>query len=227
MNSSGLWSLVLLSVLMLTSCKKNALKKPTDVDIVMDITRGQSGTNELEFTSGTIYLESFEFAGTRVEGEPFEFEREYPSGLAINFDPNQAIEDLHFDIPQGEYLSLEVEFETYAESQNSIELNGIYTNSSQVTYPVRFELVSDQNFSISGESEDGSGTIQLNKDIAEMPVIELDPIYWFDIITANMWDNADLVDVNGTPTILINENENAAIYDLIVDRIDDSAEMRW
>lgn len=64
----------------------------------------------------------------------------------------------------------------------------------------------------------------MDADTPATALIELDPIYWFDIVPTNMLENADLINVGGVMTLLVNEDENEAIYDLIADRIDESTE---
>lgn len=208
----------------LIGCKKNQLKKPTDVSFKLTINKDLSSNGKLVFTSGTFWLSEFDVAGTRQEGDPIAFSKSFPGGLAINFSSN-AISELDFDIPQGVYTNLEVEFDALESSGGiSLVVNGTYVNNSMTNIPVRFEFMSAETFAIEGEDYAGSSTIVLDKDVPLSALIELDPIYWFDIVPANMLENATLTDVEGTMTLLINENVNEDIYDLLADRVDESAE---
>jgi len=214
-----------LFVLVATGCKKNQLKKPTDVSFKMDINRNTSANGKLVFTSGTILLASFDVEGEREEGDPIAFTRSFSSGLLVNFSPDNSISEIQYDIPQGVYTSLDVNFSTFDDfGGNTIVVNGIYTNNASNDIPVRYEFLSSEYFSISGEDYSGSSSIVLDKDTPANTLIKLDPIHWFSIITTNMMENADLVNVGGIMTILINESVNDNIYDLIADRIDESTE---
>lgn len=49
--------------------------------------------------------------------------------------------------------------------------------------------------------------------------ITFDHNYWFDNVTKNLPDSAEVTDVNGNSIIVINEIENVLIYNLILSRI--------
>jgi hypothetical protein len=213
----------LLSVF-LTSCKKRRLKQPTTVSFNIDINRSTSGDGTIVFESGTIFLSSFSVEGERQEGDPIAFAREF-NGLAVDFSASSQVSELQFDIPQGVYTELEVSFETFDDNGDyTIVTNGWYTNTGGTDIPIRFEFSSSETFEITGEDSANSGLIVLEKDIPASALIQLDPIYWFDILTINQLENATLTAINGTPTILINESTNTNLYDLMADRIDDSTE---
>lgn len=214
-----------LSVLLIVGCKKNELKKPTDVSFNIDINRNESTDGKLVFTSGTINLSSFNVNGVRQEGDPIAFSNSFPQGLIVNFNSTGTISELDYDIPQGVYTSLEVSFETHEGPGGvTIVVNGIYSNNGGTDIPVMFEFLSSESFEI--ESEDGvnSGLVVLDKDTPANAIIQLDPIHWFDILSNNQMENATLTNVGGTMTLLINEENNENLYDLLADRVDESAE---
>lgn len=215
----------LLVVLALVGCKKNQLKKPTDVTFNIDINRNQSSDGKLVFTSGTINLASFSVEGTRQEGDPVSFSNSFSGGLLLNFSSSGIIPQLDYDIPQGVYTSLAVSFDTYEGPGGvTIVVNGIYTNNSSVDIPVTFEFLSSESFEIESEDDVNSGVVVLDKDIPANALIKLDPIHWFDILSNNQMENATLTDVGGTMTLLINEDKNENLYDLLADRVDESTE---
>lgn len=217
--------LFLIVVVALVGCKKNQLKTPTDVSFKMDINRNTSNDGKLVFHGGTILLAAFDVEGKRQEGDPISFSRSFPQGLLINFDPNNGVPAIQYDIPQGVYTELTISFETFDDNgDNTIVVNGTYTNTLGTDIPVRFEFLSSEYFEITGEDGANSGLIVLDKDTPANAHIKLDPIYWFDILTTNQMENADLVNFGGTPTILINESDNDNLYDLLADRIDESTE---
>jgi len=212
--------LALILSITILGCKKNELKVPTDVSFSLDINRNPSSSGHLVFNNGFIVLSEFEIEGTRQEGDPFLFNKSFPEGLIINFNPTNSISDLELKIPQGIYTDIDISFETFDDNDDiTILVEGIYTNQSNISFPIRFEFLSSEYFSINGESE--SGTIVLNKNKPITAFVKFDPIYWFDSISSNMLNNAELFDVGGELIILINENENTDIYDIVVDRIDE------
>ena len=218
---------VLIAVFFATSScdKRKKWKLPTDVGFKMDINRSTSSNGKLVFTSGTIILEEFDFEGEREQGDDVYFTKSFPGGLSIPFDPNGNIAELDFDIPQGTYNRISISFETFDDlGDDNIVVNGTYTNTSGTDYPIRFEFKSAEYFDIVAEDYSGSSQIILDKDIAVSTKIQLDPIHWFQVVSTSLLDNADVVNVGGTPTIVISEDENDDIFDLVVDRLDESTE---
>ncbi|MCF6365319.1 MAG: hypothetical protein L3J35_03870 [Bacteroidales bacterium] len=208
----------------ITSCKKD-LKLPTDVGFTYDINRNKSADGNLIFTGGTIILAAFDFEGEREQGDDVYFSKSFPGGLSIPFSPENIIPELDFDIPQGVYNRIDISFETFDDlGDNNIVVNGIYTNSENAETPIIFEFKSSEYFSITAEDYTRNSQIILNEDRPVSTEIKLDPIHWFQIISETLFNNAVLVEVDGVMTILINESVNDSMFDLIVDRIDESTE---
>lgn len=208
--------------LALVGCKKNELKKPTDVTISIDINRNLSSEGHLSFHDGYIRLASFSVEGVRQEGADVELSKEFEQGNLTYFSSSSPINNLNIDIPQGNYTDLDIAFNTFDDNdETTIRVEGLYTNQSNQTYPIIFEFASSESFSINSEADDGGFIIILDKNISSSVLIKLDPVYWFDIVSYNLFDNASLIEVNGSMTIVVDENTNEDIYDLVVDRLDE------
>jgi len=142
--------------------------------------------------------------------------------LSINFDETQSIPELNFMIPQGEYDRIDIRMRTYDDDNTiSILVEGTYTYSGGGAIPFRFEFEDSEQFKIRAENN-GSGNIVLDKDVSSLAKIVLDPKHWFEPVPISLFENADITNVNGTNTIVINKDENDDIYDLVVDRIDET-----
>lgn len=215
-------TLILGALILLTACKKNQLKQPTDISVSIDINREQSTDGHLSFQDGYIRLASFSVEGIRQEGADVELEKEFEQGNLTYFNASSPVSNLDIEIPQGSYTSLDIAFNVFDDNdETTIRVEGLYTNQANDTYPIIFEFASSEYFSINSEADDGASIIVLDKDILSTVLIKLDPIYWFDIISYNMFDNASLEEVNGSMSIVVNENTNENIYDLVVDRLDE------
>ncbi len=219
--------IIILSFLFV-QCKKNELKKPTDVSFKMDINRNVSQQGHLVFTEGNIFIQDFSIEGDRKEGESISFSKSFPEGLNINFSPMNSISELAFDIPQGDYNELVVAFSIkYYNGNSNIMVKGAYTNASGDSTPLLYEFKDDDLISIVGEDDEGEASIVLDKDISVNALVQFDPVYWFATVSNSLLDNATLVNLNGTQTILVNSSTNEGIYDLVVDRMEESALTLW
>ncbi|PCJ84230.1 MAG: hypothetical protein COA57_09505 [Flavobacteriales bacterium] len=209
-----------------TSCNENRKKwkQPTDVSFRMDVNRSPASNGNLVFNGGIIVLERFEFDGKREQGEDVYFRNDYDE-LNISFDSNTSIAELDFDIPQGTYTKIEIEIETDSESDISILVEGDYTTTTGTTYPLRLELESVEIYTVVATDAGGSTEIILDTDVPATSVIMLDPAHWFGTVSASMLDDADLTDVDGAQTILINDETNEDIFDEIEDRMDEATEV--
>lgn len=221
--------IILFVPLLLASCKKNELKKPAEVQfrVVMESSGTTNPSSHLSFTNGHLNLGKIEIEGERVEGDPVLFTRDFSSGLFVNIGSTNGLSDLKFDIPQGTYDSFELVYETFSQgTEKAIQIDGLYENQSQQNIPFRFEFNAVEDFPLSAD-EDGSSQIILDKEVAENPLISLNPGFWFETVGISLWENASLFDVEGTPTILITSEKNEEIYDIVVDGIDESGELAF
>ena len=89
---------------------------------------------------------------------------------------------------------------------------------------IPFKFGSSETFEIESEDSSNSGVIVLDKDQPSNALIELDPVFWFDILSVNQLENANLTTIDGVSTMLINEESNENLYDLLADRVDESTE---
>ena len=224
MKRFGLYIAIFTAFVLVVSCKKNQLKKPTEVSVYMDINRDVNDDASLVFTSGFLILEEFEMEGTRQEGAPVKMKREYPTGYRVDFTNSMPVNDLILDIPQGNYTELEISFDTYKEDgMVNLYVMGVYTNGASLSYPVVYEFKDKEKWKIKSESDSNGDLIVLDKNKPADSFIELDPQYWFDTVSSSQWDAADLTLVEGVETILVNEDVNSTIYNIVTDRIDETS----
>lgn len=228
----------------LLSCQEtDEFKVSSDVAFRMDIDREANSGGRLNFTGGSITLASFSFEGRREQGADVFFTKEYERGLQIAFDATQPVDALAFQVPQGNYVRIEVELETYDDTAVSgLVLTGSYLHSNGVRYPLRLELSSSVDIEIEASDRSGSKQIVLKQSSPATAKIKLDPIKWFEAVPLSHLDNAVLTAgesegevenegeseeemVSGASYILINEEVNESIYEIIITRVEQSAEI--
>jgi len=220
------FQIIIICCFALISCKRDKWNEPAAVSFVVDINRSPGLSDKLVFSSGKIVFENFSFEGERVQGDDVYFSNSYPSGLSVTFDANNTIGDLDFDIPQGTFTRIQISFSTYGtSSDNHIEMTGVYSTGRGTTFPLKFEYNAKESFSVMAQNTSGSNEIVLNKDTPVKPKIVFDPIYWFQPVSLNLLNNAEVVDINGTSTILINSTTNIDIYNIVVNRVGDGVKI--
>ncbi len=201
-----------------------------DVSFAVDMQREQATGSGLRFTEGHAVLSSFEFEGDREQAESVHFEKEYGQGLYIPFSPNQAPGELKFQVPQGSYRRIAISFET-AEGDEEEEsggsglvVKGVYRTGSGSELPLLFELSSSGEFETVAKSVSGGSQVVLKREAPASATIRLNPLYWFQAVPSSSLDNAEVFEVNGVATILINEEANEHIYEIVVSRLGKGAE---
>lgn len=205
----------------LFACKK--WKEPTDVDFFVDIEKSATLGGQLSFIGGHINIEYFDFDGDREKGDDVLFTKDFNTGLLIPFNESQSVAELEFMIPQGEYKRIDIGFRTFDDNGDiCILVEGNYAYSGGGSIPFRFEFTDSEQFKIRAENKSG-GNILLDKDVSSSAKIVLDPNYWFQPVPTSYFENADITDISGTNTIVINKNNNDLIYDIVLNRLEESA----
>ena len=121
----------LLAGILLSCQEAEEFKIPSDVGFRMDINREASPAGRLSFTTGYITLASFSFEGRREQGGDVFFTKEYERGLKVAFDATVPVDALAFQIPQGNYVRIEIEMETYEDTVlSSLVVSGSYLHSN-------------------------------------------------------------------------------------------------
>ncbi len=205
----------------LFACKK--WKEPTDVDFYVDIEKTATINGQLSFSRGYIILDFFDFDADREKGDDVLFDKTFANGLTIPFDAYQVVSELEFVIPQGEYKRVDISFGTFDDNGDiCILVEGEYTYSGGDSIPFRFEFTDSEQFKIRADNSNG-GNIVLDKDVQSPAKIILDPNHWFQPVPLSYFESANITNLSGTNTIVINKNDNDIIYDIVIDRLDESA----
>jgi hypothetical protein len=208
--------------LLIISCNKSDLKKPTSVNIEFNTNTSTIATNNINLESSEITIQEFFIRGKRVKGENINFTKHLQSPLNIDLEGNKTIDELFFNIPQGNYTELSVEFENILTTiEPSIIIEGNYKLTSGPIVDVIFEMSQVQEFTLNCDFKNQSDIIILDKNIEQNISIELSPVTWLNSITNSELENAVLTIGNngnglGNSTIFLNETNNVSLYNKIV-----------
>jgi len=203
------------------SCGKK-WKQTTNVNFQFFISQSVS-SEKLYFTSGKMIIREIDFSGDRKKGGGVNFSNNLTNGAVVNFNNGNALPPINYDIPQGTYNKIDLTIKLFDEDPApSISLKGNYVNEDSDTIPLIYEFHSGVNFNVTGKTSSGRSEIVLIEGKPATCQITFDPNYWFDTVTETLLDSADVSTVNGKSTIVINETDNATIYNLISGRIADA-----
>lgn len=209
-------------VLLLGACQKAELKKPTRVNFAFDLNKAP-GQSSLKLNSGEINLVDFNITGDRIEGDDIAFNRAFSERIMIDVNGSGEVKELDFDLPQGQYSSILLNFNIDEDGTDpALRLFGTYKPTSGPVHALIFEYFGSQSFNIAGENDLTDPTIVMDKDFDKKVTIELDPVYWFESLTANQLDNADVNVVTGQDEIILSSTSNIALYEIVLNRIADS-----
>lgn len=211
---------LLLFAVLLQSCGKK-WKEPTHISSIFLLSNPNSGL--VKIVSGNIVINELDFNGTRKQGtKNVSFVKNYDGGLTIPLVSSKTSSDILFDIPQGTYTEMNFKIKLKDFNNNpSITLNGTYINTLSVSVPLIFNLNADENIETAPRSSNGGTEIILIENKPAQVNIDLNPYYWFQTISQVLLENADLTDVGGVMTIIINKDNNEDIYNSVVGRIKD------
>jgi len=213
--------------LLFTSCKKNDLTQP--VEIPFEISMESFQANKLEksnfrFTinEGTINISSIDFYGKRETGEDYYFTTVFDSTLRAEMQTGKMNQKLAFDFPQGIYSTMELTFYIGTEKDKSIILNGSYHHGNSSYIPILFEYKLIDKIAVQITDTAMKKQIVLQKDVPTKAKIIFKTPSLFQFVNYKMIQDAETVNIDGTATILINENTNQEIFNLLASRIDNS-----
>lgn len=214
----------LISLLVLVvSCSKSEWKKPTDVTFMFDINKEKTMNGNLYFTGGEVILRELTFDGKRVQGEDVYFEKEFDDGLDVLISSSVINSQLVFDIPQGTYTSIRIDFEAEESEDKLITIKGNYTNSNNKQFPVILEIEDIGIYDKIAKTKQGETEMNLVANQPSKAAIIFDPVYWFENISSSELDEAQTTFINGVETILISENSNEDLHDVIHDIIENKS----
>lgn len=174
------------------------------------VTVNRTMSASLLFNAGYVVVREVVFDGDRNDGTSISITEEKIT--TIDLVSGSANPPFVMDIPAGTYTSINLGIEIQDEtSRPSVVAEGVYTNASGVTTPIRFEFNSGEVFEANSVAP-----VTLNQNTPATAKITFDPHVWFSTITRTQLDNA--VRTNGI--IIVSETSNAGIFNTVADRLD-------
>lgn len=225
----GLRNFILFLILISFSGCKKKWKEPVRVDFDIECkgvdAGGQSGPNSLSINSGTLYISKIRITGKRKQSSDVDFSAE--TAVAVNAANNTSDHPVYFDIPQGTYTDFNLEITTGDANKSFIKIQGFFTGEIPIpprpqqppVFPVIIEIATPSAYQVKAKENNGSNEIVLVKPNGRRAAIVFDIEYWFANVPMEMWEDAELQNIQGKPTIIVNNLYNTTIYSKISDQI--------
>lgn len=199
----------------LSACKKADWKNPSSMQMSIDIYRQPSSDGKLWFDGGFVRLSQIELQGKRLQGDDVLYTLSL-NNLRVDFQTEGAPQ-VAWDMPQGDYHYLQFKIQTT--QTQTLSLRGTCVRSNDIVpvcldlnVPVEFLLLALNN-------QPQTADLSINAQNSYLFRWQINPIYWFETVSAVLWDEAELSEVDQVPTLCISKDKNTPIFDKITNRI--------
>ncbi len=225
-------------LLVLNACKKDEFTEPVKANMVVKLAEGTSAY--VSFQSGEVLFEQILFDGHRQQGGDVHFTTESGKEIGpVSFTQSAEGFVKHFDIPQGVYTHMQWHFllgdmeldssdDEEEDEPEEIEVdgglvfNGWYTRTDGTQDAIRIAIEEDELLVAKAIADNASDNITLTASNSYDIELIFDPYYAVRPISLDSWENAEVNSDNDQRYIEISEDENEALYEAILFRMESS-----
>ncbi|WP_421754136.1 hypothetical protein [Croceimicrobium sp.] len=216
------WKLIGL-IIFLQACsadKSYDLKAPQSLIFAADVNREGGKLDRLFFEGGLLRISRFQLDGDRVEAEDYFFQNGYSPAMEIPLD-SLAYPRLQFDLPQGIYNSIRLQFEIPSANIPTLIVLGRFQDSTGLWVPLRLEVDSFELFSLLALDQFGDQEIVIEEGNSYYGLLRLNPQHWFSGVRTEQLEAAQRISIGGESTLLINRSVNSEIFTEVDNRLDE------
>lgn len=216
------------------------MKQPTPVDLHFDVEhesysseyedrqkdgRGPWEDGETSFTvlpqSGSLNIRSIRVIGKRQEGENVDFLREERSELSL--EENASGNNFRFDLPEGYYEEMEVEFRLGSPDRSALVCIGEYStermDGTTEATPFRLDIKEEMTLNLEVETKGGAGSFELIEGKPRHLQVRMHTREWYTGASSSLWEELDTVEPDdGAEYIPIESGKNGNIHTVILGR---------
>lgn len=190
---------------------------PNGMGITVRIDSTNNSPLNVQIDEAYMRISEIEFEGELANDEEIEVESSVETMLdLLTGVSNPALPNIQ--IPAGLYEEFEIDVEGADDGGTVLYMKGSLTDTAQNNFSV--ELNVQEPFNLELEYEN----FQVDSAMTFGATFTINPTAWFLALTFQELQNAT-VDANGL--ILIDPNNNTALYNKIVERLDDGIEWEW
>ena len=215
----------------LVSCK-DELTLPAEVDFKFGMvpftnddaeakSAGKSPSVGYAIDHGEFVVEAIEFDGRRDQGKDVYFISNLSQKIVAELDKETTNIAVKFDVPQGSYNRIDIILHLGRNSDAPLVLIGNLNQGQAASVPIRFEFGFADEISIRAKAKSGT-SIVISRDKVTSAMVVVDTEFLFRFINPRVIALADMVDVDGVQTLLINHQRNVSIFNQVASRFHNS-----
>jgi len=232
----------LILILLIPGCvKKDELTRPTRIRLTIKIIKNDNALGEYFGISwGYLGVRRIQFEGKREAGEDILFETDPEANLLpFEFEFESSANSTvisEFDIPQGiyNYMRWDLQLKSIQTSwplivadsaSTGLVISGYYEYLNERQIPFCLYIDDKEQFRLMSFTSDGNSTsIVISESKVYEALLSLDLWYAFRSISRESFEKAEISnDIHYLPIIAISINKNKYLYDIILNRISQSA----
>ena len=223
----------------LSACQKEDFTSPVTVNLKVEL--AEASLPHLHFDRGIVLFSQISFDGQRYQGGDVHFFTDRKNSIGpIQFANKLAGFVKKFDIPQGVYSHKEWRFaldeidDDYYESfggehmedlDGGLIIKGTYTKQNGSQLPLYIVVDEDEDFKVTSQGIDGYGDITLTTEKEHTALLVFDPYYAMNTISIESLEAAKVSDEDDILYIEISSDENEALYELVLFRLEKSVKV--
>jgi hypothetical protein len=226
---------VLVILLLFSACRKNELTLPAKVFFEFELIDYLDDNNlkseqsipvplgKMTVDKGLLKINSIEFYGQRDEGRSVYFISDLRQPLVVDLESGISNQVVSFDIPQGIYNLIEIQFELLSDGGIPLVLEGSIAREPSEELPLRFEYENlHEKIQTRAESGQNSNKVVLRRDTNSTARIIIDSRSVFQFVNRSMLQEASLSSIGGEEVLLINSFSNKNIFNIMAERLERS-----
>lgn len=225
-----LYLILLIPVLIFSSCEEKELKLPASVTLKFDMENYSIAENikagqGFFIDKAYFIMNTLELDGIREQGDDYFFSRAFDTPVQAEMHTGNASEEITFDIPQGIYKKIELNLSLGDNEHPSLWLEGTFERGPFDNIPVLFQYTLKEEIGIRAENKNGEREIILRKDKPATATIKLNVPFMFQLMNIGQIRNAELYPMDGKDMVVINKDKNTEIFNLLATRLDKSVQV--
>jgi len=210
-------------VFIFSSCEKDDLTEPVEVDFIFTMDSFQVDGNaksnsSFEIDEGTIVISEIEFDGRRDQGDDYYFTDGLSTPVTAQMHNRFMSQNIAYDIPQGVYNRIELNLSLGDTSGYALRLEGRYQKGPIDEVSIVYEYKFQEQIRIRARNNQGNEQVVLSRNSNVNANVVFDVPYLFQLVNMNMIQNAEVTD----EVIYINNETNTDIFNLLATRLDNS-----